>query len=64
MNEVRKSFALDKANAKFLGVCAGIANFTGWDVNLIRIITVVLTLMGVGSTLLVYLVIAWLAPNA
>ena len=33
MNELSKSFALDKSNARFLGVCAGIANYTGWDVT-------------------------------
>ncbi|MGL4541470.1 MAG: PspC domain-containing protein [Polymorphobacter sp.] len=64
MNDLSKSFALDKANGRFLGVCAGIARFTGWDVTWIRVATAVLILAGFGSTLLVYLVIAWLAPNA
>jgi|JI10StandDraft_1071094.scaffolds.fasta_scaffold06713_22 phage shock protein C len=64
MNELSKSFALDKSNARFLGVCAGIANYTGWDVTWVRVATAVLTLAGFGSVLLIYLVIAWLAPNA
>lgn len=64
MNDLQNSFALDKANARFLGVCAGIARYTGWNVTMVRIATVLLTLMGFGSVLLVYLLIAWLAPNA
>jgi len=64
MNDLQTGFALDKGRARFLGVCSGIARYTGWDVTMVRIATVLLTLMGFGSVLLVYLVIAWLAPNA
>ncbi|MBC9226196.1 PspC domain-containing protein [Aeromicrobium sp. 636] len=41
------------------GVCGGLAQYTGVDANLIRLITVVLVVVGVGTTLLVYLA-AWL----
>lgn len=48
------------ATDKWLGgVCGGLAEYTGVDVTLIRIITVVLVVVGVGTTLLVYLA-AWL----
>jgi phage shock protein C len=63
MNALQTGFALDKTNGRFLGVCAGIARYTGWDVTWIRVATAILTLAGFGSVLLVYLVIAWLAPN-
>ena len=33
----RRGFHLDKANAKFMGVCSGIADYFGWDVTLVRI---------------------------
>ena len=42
----RKTFKLDRRNGKLLGVCAGIAEYTGWDATLIRIGAVVVTLLG------------------
>jgi phage shock protein C len=39
-------FEVDKAEGKFLGVCAGLANQTGVDVTLIRVGLVIVTLMG------------------
>src|SRR5690349_20384436 len=33
----RTRFYLDKRNGKFMGVCAGIADYTGFDVTLVRI---------------------------
>ncbi len=41
------------------GVCGGLAAYTGVDATLIRVITVVLVVVGVGTTILVYLA-AWL----
>lgn len=32
-----KRFMTDKANGKFMGVCAGIAEYFGWDVTVVRI---------------------------
>ena len=37
MNSPRTRFYLDKQNAKWAGVCAGIADYTGVDVTLVRI---------------------------
>ena len=52
---MRKAFHLDKANGKMLGVCAGIANYTGWDVTFVRVGAVLLTVLGgFPWTLLVY----------
>ena len=31
------SYALDKSNAKVLGVCAGLARTTGWDPLVVRV---------------------------
>ena len=39
-------FYVDKRNKKWLGVCAGIADYTGLDVTVVRIGLVVLTLIG------------------
>jgi phage shock protein C len=63
MSATRTKFYLDKQNSKWLGVCAGIADYTGIDVTLIRIGTVLATLFGQGTPIIVYLVIAWIAQN-
>lgn len=54
-------FRLNKSNGKFLGVCAGMADYFGVDVTLVRIAWVVATLLGFGSLVLVYLAIALIA---
>ncbi|HLR84039.1 MAG TPA: PspC domain-containing protein [Nocardioidaceae bacterium] len=41
------------------GVCGAVANYVNVDANLVRIITVIATVFGLGSMILVYL-IAWL----
>jgi phage shock protein C len=63
MTVQRTRFYLDKENAKWKGVCAGIADYTGVDVTIIRIGFVIGTLIGQGMPLLAYFVIAWMAPK-
>ena len=41
------------------GVCAGLADHLGLDVTLVRLLTVVVTVLGFGSVIIAYLV-AWL----
>ena len=55
-------FYLDKQNAKWMGVCAGIADYTGIDVTVIRIGMVVAMFMGSGAPLLIYLAAGFIAP--
>jgi phage shock protein C len=64
MNAPRHTkFYLDKQNAKWKGVCAGIADYTGIDVTVIRIGLVILTFIGgFPWTLIAYWVAAWMAP--
>ncbi len=57
-----RTFRLDKANGKLGGVCAGISNYFGLDVTVIRIVFVLGTLIGFGSLLLLYLAI-WLIAD-
>jgi phage shock protein C len=60
----RTRYYLDKQNGKWLGVCAGIADYTGLDVLWVRIGALVLTLMGgFPWTLIAYLLAAWMADN-
>ena len=55
-------FYLDKMNAKWKGVCAGIADYTGIDVLWVRLGAVMLTLMGgFPWTLIAYVITAWMA---
>lgn len=56
-------FYRDKRNGRWLGVCAGIADYTGLDVTLIRIATVLLTILGSGMTIIAYLIAGWMAPR-
>ncbi len=55
MNSPRTRFYRDKVNGKFLGVCAGIADYTGVDVLWVRLGTVLLTICGLGFVPLAYL---------
>ncbi|WP_260924045.1 PspC domain-containing protein [Novosphingobium sp. 9] len=59
----RGQFYLDKSNAKIWGVCAGIADYTGVDAFWIRLAAVLVTLMGSGVPILVYIAVAWLADS-
>jgi len=42
----RRKFGLDKVNGKWMGVCAGLANFLGIDATFVRVGMVLLTLVG------------------
>jgi phage shock protein C len=44
MNISGRKFEVDRANGKIAGVCAGVANMTGWDVTIVRVGLVLLTL--------------------
>lgn len=56
-------FRLDKTNAKLMGVCAGLANYTGIETVWLRIGFVVASLLGFGSPILIYLVIGLVADS-
>jgi len=64
MTARRTNFYLDKQNAKWLGVCAGLADYSGIDVMWIRVAAVLLTICQMGWLIVpAYFVIAWLAKN-
>ncbi|RIA45641.1 phage shock protein C (PspC) family protein [Hephaestia caeni] len=63
MSDRRTQFYLDKHNGKWLGVCAGIADYTGLDVTLVRVGMVLLTLATSGWAFLGYIAAAWFAPK-
>ena len=63
MSAPRTKFYLDKQNAKWAGVCAGIADYTGMDATLVRIGFVLLTVLSGPWTLPAYFITAWMAPR-
>jgi phage shock protein C len=62
MSASRTKFYLDKQNKKWLGVCAGISDYTGLDATLVRVGFLLLTVLGSGAGLVAYIVTAWMAP--
>ena len=63
MNAPRTRFYRDKQNGRALGVCAGIADYTGINVLWVRLVTVALVLMGVGLILPAYFLVGLLAAK-
>jgi phage shock protein C len=58
-----RNFALDRANGKAMGVCAGLARTSGADVTLIRLLTVASLFILGPLTILLYLLAGWIAPD-
>jgi phage shock protein C len=64
MTEPRHTkFYRDEANGKWMGVCAGIADYTGMDVNLVRAGAVLLTIFALNiGGLIAYFAVGWMTP--
>lgn len=54
-------FRLNRQRGKLMGVCAGMADYFGWDVTLVRVGWVAATLLGFGSLVLLYIAIGLIA---
>jgi phage shock protein C len=61
MKTAHTKFYRDKINGKWMGVCAGIADYTGLDVLWIRLAFVVLTVCGVGFMPVIYFALGFLS---
>lgn len=59
----RTRFYRDKQNGKILGVCAGIADYTGFDVALVRICFLAAMFISGGSILPFYFIAGWISPT-
>jgi phage shock protein C len=59
----RTRFYRDKANGKLFGVCAGIADYTGFDVALIRVCFLAAVFMSGGGVLPFYFIAAMVTPT-
>ncbi len=62
MNTPRTRFYRNKADGKFMGVCAGIADYTGIDALWIRVGFAV-AMVSMGWPILLYLAIGMMAPR-
>ena len=58
-----KKLYRDPTNGMVAGVCAGIAEYFGWDPTWVRLGWVLFTLLG-GSGLLAYIIAALIIPKA
>jgi len=59
----RTRFYRDKVNGKVFGVCAGIADYTGFDVSLVRVCFLAAMFMSGGSVLPFYFIAAMVTPT-
>jgi len=59
----RTRFYRDKRNGKIMGVCAGIANYTGFDVTLVRVFMVAALFMSSFAILPLYFITGWIADD-
>ena len=48
--------------SKIAGVCAGVADYFSWNVGLLRLLWFVLAIVGLGSPVLFYLILAFIMP--
>src|SRR5437762_10005002 len=58
----RTRFYRDKRNGKLFGVCAGIADYTGFDVSLVRVCFLAAMFMSGGGILPFYFIAAMVTP--
>ena len=59
----RTRFYRDKQDGKVFGICAGIADYTGFDVTLVRISMVATIFLSGGSIIPFYFVAAMVTPK-
>ena len=59
----RTRFYRDKTNGKIMGVCAGIADYTGFDANLVRVCLLATVFMSGGSVLPFYFIAGFVTPK-
>lgn len=58
-----KQFALDTKRDEIAGVCSGLSNYFNIDVTLIRVAFVALAFLSSGFMILLYIIMALVAPD-
>jgi phage shock protein C len=56
-------FLINRADAKVMGVAAGLADYTGFDPLIIRLALIAATLLTGPVVIAIYLLTGWLAPR-
>jgi phage shock protein C len=56
-------FVINRTRAKVMGVCAGLADWLGIDVLVVRLGVIVATLMTGPVAVLIYILTGWLASD-
>ena len=59
----RTRFYRDKRHGKIMGICAGIADYTGFDVSLVRITMIAAVFLSSGSIIPIYFLAGMVAPD-
>ena len=59
----RTKFYRDSRNGKVMGVCAGIADYTGFDVSLVRVCMIAAVFLSGGSITPFYLIAGFVTPK-
>lgn len=58
----QKRLCRSSSQKMLAGVCGGVAEYLGWDVTMVRLLWIVLTLAG-GSGILIYLILWLVMPQ-
>lgn len=58
-----KKLTKSSTDVKIAGVCGGIAEYFGIDSTLVRAAYLFFTFIGVGSPILLYILLAWIIPE-
>jgi phage shock protein C len=59
-----KRFYLDTQHKMIWGVCSGFAKYFNFDVTIVRIVWLIVTIASFGTGVLLYILIALIAPKA
>jgi phage shock protein C len=54
---------ISNTNKVLFGVCGGVAEYFGWDPTMVRVLWVVFTFFGIGSPILIYIILLILMPK-
>ncbi|MBU1436380.1 envelope stress response membrane protein PspC [Paraglaciecola sp.] len=60
MTKFKKELLRDDRNGKIAGVCAGIADYFGWELWLVRVVALASLLLGFGGFLPVLYIVGWI----
>lgn len=60
MSSKRRELLRDDRNGKIAGVCAGIADYFGWELWLVRVVVLASVLLGFGGILPVLYLVGWI----